>query len=370
MILYVALVNDIFAQQPAMIVEIKGKVYEPVGAQYSAVENLPLFLEHFGDMATDPTGSFAAKIPYTSDKIIIEVKHPSYEILNPPEGSLYLQKHIPANSTVNIQIIVLGSESDETFKKQLKEVQSQVSRLKKQKAYSDRQLQDMNQKLLDTVYAFQVQRNQMVRQMEHLKMDMANRTEETEVLNDSIHVYQERIQHMLESNNKLMDELAAALQKRYLEQKEHFDQISGSLHTYVSRLKDVRDYLERIEYVFRNYQASAHFGESISRYGESYELINEKQANFETAISHFWESPETTSSFRKLILHILSDIHKTEILPLNNTVLKYMADQASGKRPKIGKAKKEAQKTVNILNGKIDLVENMLASFIQDLGDF
>ena len=355
-------------QQPSMIIEIHGKVAE-VGSQ-SPVALLPLKIENYGNLATDNFGLFNVPVPYSSGIVKINVEHPGYEILNPPEGSKVLSKEIEPNSIVNIQIWVLGAERNEELIRQIDEAERLVAKLEKKNELSQLQIQNVNQRLLDTINSFELERKAYQSTLEELNAQIAQTEGENQALREELDVITTRLFELEKDNSNLLIQLTEALEARYLRQKSFHSEISNSLHTYLSRLKDFRDHLNRVEFVFKSRGAMAEFNRSLSNYNEIYETINGTQDDNKEAIEHYWQLIKLSKEYERIVEEILENIHKKEILALNDSVLLSIQRASVGKAQKPKKTKKAALNAIASINEKIDHLEPQINEFIKRLSDF
>ena len=355
-------------QQPSMIIEIHGQVAE-VGTQ-DPVASLPLHIEHFGKLATDDFGSFNVPVPYASGIVKINIEHPGYEILNPPEGAKVLSQEIEPNSVVNIHIWVLGAERNEALVQQVKEAEKLVAQLEKKNELSQLQIQDINQRLLDTINAFEIEKKAFTSNINQLQQKFDNIESANNDLKSEIRMLNNDLLELRKENEGLLIRLAEALEERYLKQNSYFKNITNSLNTYVSRLKDFRDHLNRVDFVFKNRGAMNEFNKSLSNYNVIYEELNGAQDEFSEAVGHYWESTELAGEFDELVQFILSDIHQKEVLSLNDSVLLSIQKASSGGARKPKKTKKDAARAVVQINQKIELLDSRTELFVKRLSDF
>ena len=155
-----------------------------------------------------------------------------------------------------------------------------------------------------------------------------------------------------------------------MKQKRSFDDVSETLITYLSRLKDLRDQLNHIDYVFKSKEAMSEFISSLKSYSAIYEEFNGNWNNHSNDIVHYWNSTQTQDEYLKVKKIILDDIHRQLILPLNDSVIVPIRNAAVGKSHKPRKIKKETSKALIEIDEKIDILDSALLLFLKTLSDF
>ena len=365
---YMTTASFLAGQLPSMIVEIHGKVAE-VGTE-DPVISLPLNIDNYGRLTTDLHGLFQVPVPYSSGTIRIDIEHPGYEILNPPDGTKLLSQEVEPNSVVNINIWVLGAERNDRLMAKIEESERLIQRLKKKDELTQRQIEQLNETLLDTIDHYEVQTTKFERKIKSVEKELASSRVKNEVQSREIATLSQQLQKLQEDNEDLLARLTDALEEKYFRQKGYYDDVTRVLNTYHSRLKDLRDQLAQIEYVFKSKGAQAEFVQSIKSYSTIYEELNGTWSDHANAVSHYWESQELKDRYLDVKEMMLADIHQEEVLPLNTSVITPIRNASTGRSHKPKKTKKAASEALAEINQKIDTLEPMLDSFLKSLADF
>ncbi|MDH3246487.1 MAG: hypothetical protein OEM26_17840 [Saprospiraceae bacterium] len=365
LIFFFGFVNSItWAQLPESLILIRGRVFEQVGNTIQAAKKLALYLPSHGDCVTDDDGMFEAKIPNNQSPLRIEIREPGYRIMQPRNGDVLVDQAGKGNTTVKLQIVILqeGSDFDLT---NYNRIQDRLDRLEKDKNLTRRQLNQMNKTLLDTVMFFE---NQIIEQQKNAKQLLeANRENAAEM--ESVRA---QIDVMNDSLEGLMDQLFVALEEKYLRQLALFNEVSNNLNEYTSSIKDMRDYLVRMDMVFSNQEFAGHFQDVIIDYNKLYERVNRDQESHVQAIGHYWLDPSLSEKLEDLYHTILENIHKETILPLNDedSVFGIWQKAASQKHFKPKRASKIAKDTVKRLDELISELDEQREIFLTDFEVF
>ncbi len=353
---------------PGMIVVLSGQVLEMEAQE--PIPQFPLHIDQVRPFTTDNHGFFKVPVPYASGVVRVQLRHPRYEILSPPEGSKILSASLKPNSTVNLEIWVLGADASDELKNQLFEAREEIARLKKNNEITGRQVEHLNRTLLDSIRVFHHERKRFRTAVDSLENQLSEKVQREQQLTGQLSMLKEQIATLEASNRSLITRLASALEERYLRQKILHDEITQSLLNYESRLKDLRDQLKKVGFVFRSSQAGKYFAETIENYSESRNEINNTRETHSEAIQHYWEIPSLQEAYNRLVQLILRDIHDEEILPLNDSVLLSIQEASVGKRVKVKKTEKTANETVERLDVKIELLEDQMKQFLNHLKEY
>ncbi len=357
-------------QQPSAIILLQGQVMEQIGQQFKSVSGFPMQVEHYGYLETDNNGQFSIKIPYKSNEIKIEVSNSSYQIMRPPDGSVLLQGNLEPNTALQLKIIVLSNASNEAFRKRMDVLNDNIVVLENRNSFTRKQLHELRQTMTDTILHYEEQRLAMDRAISQLEGQLASSGAANQALEDSLQSYRQMTNQLAGEVTELQQKLLVALEERYNKQKAYFDEIDYNFATYLSRLKDFRDWLKRVRYCFRNVEAAGRFASTISAYSEIYEKLNGEKENHIHAVGHYWPDTTLTDQTAMLYDHVLEQIHKGQMLPLNDTVIKALSDYAAGGKPRAKKAVKAAGQVLEKLNPQIEQLEQDIARYHTALSDF
>ncbi len=355
------------AQIPEAIILIKGKVFQHMGSSLREAESISLSFSEISSCKTDARGNFEIKIPYTEDDVHIEVQQKGFQIVNPPEGTLLVSGMPVRDTTLQVQILIL-QEGVEIDLEALQNIKQKVKNLEAENRFSKRQLTKMQQMLTDTLLHYQRLQMKDQRRLSELDQNLSAAKGE---LDASKKAYAEEIKQRDDSLENMLNKLIGALEERYLLQREHYDQITSNLDTYIGTIKDLRDQLKIIEMVFKQDQSSSDFREILMAYNKIYEKVNTERESHIEAVGHYWENTLLKKSLRDLYSMILDKIHaKSVYQPLNASLIPLIQEAGTGRKSKIKKAESSAQKIIDDLNILLPKLENKKEKFVQNLSIF
>ncbi len=354
-------------QLPAALVLLRGKVMEHTDSAYHQVGHCQLFINSYGNCQTKLDGSFEIKVPHENQNLKVEVRQPGYTVVHPRDGTILLEGLPSRDTTIDLNILILREDELNQWQ-EFEQVKEKLAQLEQESQLTQRQLNRINEALVDTILHFQERKYAQEKQIASLESGLQSSEEERE---RAASVYMENLESMDDSIQNLMVELFDALEERYLLQKEYYDQISGDLATYISRTKDIRDQLKSLEMVFQSVEGSGDFRQLIIDYNEIYEKLNEDQEGDLEAIDHYWENDAITREAEELFEFILDDIHRKTIFnPLNDEIIPLIQEAAVGRRPKSKKAARSAAETAAELDTLLEKLDKKMNLFISQLSIF
>lgn len=355
------------AQLPSKIIVVEGNVIELTNeSSFNSASGMPMVINDNFRFECNDDGSFSVKIPYTSDKLNIYLETNDYQIISPKEGEHFFETHIKPNTKYTLLIIVINKEADEALVRDIAIAQKEVDRLKSKNKYTQRQLQDLNRKFIDSIQVFHQRISEQENTIERLEMANKQSDQENKILEDSLTVFRKQLESLKQSNSQLIVRLGQAMEERYLRQRTAFDDIAKNLRLYVSRTKDVRDHLRSIEPMIKSQQLH-HYYKALENYNAIYEELEGSKDEYENGIRHYWESDTLTQNYIEIKDYIFEDVHISEILSLNNTVNGELQKASSGKKLKMKTIKKYAQESLEKLDEKILYLENLVDNYLEDL---
>lgn len=292
---------------------LKGRIIDEQSQK--GVPNLTVQIVGYSQGRTDSEGIFRIAIPKKVDNVKIEVST-GWKILSHLGGNV----PVPRTSDVMVEMLVqkLLNENDQ--------LQKEVERLKKQNRLKNQQIENLQSTIEDSLKVY--------------RKRISAQSKNTSAERDSLVQLVERLTSKLESNFVLANK------------REAYKNISTDLLTYVTRLKDLRDWLAHADDVLLSQQAADNFNKVLQKYNEARDQLFVKQADYTDQIQKYWTDETLATDLQKICDLALKSIHDQHILPLKDTLLKPIGDFYTGKKARLT-AKKEVKKQANITTGNL-----------------
>lgn len=357
----------LYGQLPSDIIIIEGNVIElSSDSEFHLVSDFPLVINQSIKFQCDKDGSFSVRIPYHSDQLRIDLEKSEYQVIQPKDGNHYIESKVVPNTKYSMLIVIVSDGIDETLRKQLIDAQKEVDRLKSKNLYTNRQLQSLNKKLIDSIQVYQSRFKSFEKSIAQLEGDNQNLKKSSAAHTDTIEQLRQELLNIREDNAVLITKLSAAMEERYLKQKAQFESISTNLRLYTSRVKDLRDHLRLLESLVKSGKTTYYY-KTLDNYNESYEEMEGSRDEYKNSIQHYWESDRLSQEYTDLENLIINEIHKKDLLTLNNTVNAELQKASMGKKLKMKALKKQASSSVASLNIKIENLESKVNHFLEEL---
>jgi predicted RNase H-like nuclease (RuvC/YqgF family) len=263
-------------------------------------------------------------------------------------------------------IIVVNKDADEALIRDIAIAQKEVERLKSKNKYTQRQLQDLNRRFLDSIKVYHQKMSQQESLIERLELAYSESEQQNKSMQDSLEVFKNQLNLLKTRNNLLFSKLGKAMEERYQRQRTIFDSWAKNLRLYVSRSKDVRDHLKSIEPMIKSGQLHYYY-KALENYNSIYEDLEGSKDEYQNGIQHYWNSSELSQEFEEIRDFIFEDLHRAEILDLNNTVNGELQKASSGKKIKIKTVKKHAKASIENLDEKLIHLENLVDQHLNTL---
>ena len=184
--------------------------------------------------------------------------------------------------------------------------------------------------------------------------------EETGELMDAL---EERPVPEVKANNEDLEKEKAEKRKAQI---DVLDLMAGDMNLFFVKVKDIRDHLKRIEVIAKDPNAMTQLNNSISNYNVTHNQIEAKKTGISELIQYYW-SEDLSEDFEEVCSDMLTDIHKGEILSLNNSVFAELLKRSQGKRVKMKKLKEMAASSVASIDRQIETAEPKLKELINNL---
>lgn len=310
-------------------VDIRLKVIEKIADQSRPLANAKLAIKDWGEAFTDDQGRYNFK--YTVSKngdpgLSIALLSGDHKLLKPLDGAIEVDT---SREEVSIELLVVNmAEESEAFKKRVADLETRIARLQARNALTQKQLNEVNNRLLDTILYFEAVREKLANQIVEYK----NETEEQQREMDA---QRARIADLENQVSRLTGDLEAALEERYLRQNQYFKDISSNLFAYLRKAKDIRDHLPYINTYFSSAGGYANLGRDIQGYNEQWETFDNRRLDYLEGVEHYWENRSVSKEVENLFDFLGKSIHQDQMLPAMNEIIAELHEQKPKKAQKI-----------------------------------
>ncbi|MEP7323000.1 MAG: hypothetical protein ABI761_13840, partial [Saprospiraceae bacterium] len=299
------------AQSP---MTLKGKVVELTQDQTKPVSGVVVSVSGESYDVTGQDGSFKLFAPQGLDFVTITIKGTQDNVLSPYEGKVSLP---PMYQPIEIR---LCNENNSKLLAKVKDLNSRIKSLQKNQKLSDRQVELLHKTMLDTIEHYQA------------KVDeIAGKLTATEKENN---VLKTRISELEKINIDLENKLFVALGEKYTEQQKQYSSITALLNTYSSRIKDLHLAIpgDALACASNTPKACDRFYNTIEKYNQARNAINENKDNQLEAVTHYWSNPEVAIQLQKTYSYILDKIHEPLLFDkMNTAIITPLKDRSQGK---------------------------------------
>jgi DNA repair exonuclease SbcCD ATPase subunit len=321
-------------------VDIHLKIVEKVANKNYPLANAKLKISDYGEVLTNEQGQYT--FPYAVRKnvdpeVSIALFSSEHKMLKPLDGSIALDT---AREEMFIELLVVNmAKESEAFKKRINQLEGQMARLQSKNELTQRQLDAINNKLLDTIFYFETLKQEMESQI----ADFENLTEEQQ---REIRSQNDQIAALESQVDQLSMELEAAMEERYLRKNQYFKDISSNLLGYLRKAKDLRDHLPYISTYF-SVRSFDNYKQDIDGYNKQYEQFDNNQLDYLEGVQHYWENRPLTKDVEELFDFLSKGIHYNQIFQATSDVMEQVAKQKPKKAQKLATAAHE-DLTVNL----------------------
>lgn len=344
---------------------LKGRLVQMQAGKKVGIKNMMVEIPGIGRDRTTDDGTFQITIPFHLKFAKVEVPETGQKFIFPD-----LLEMPPPNNFTEI-LLCCGSETNQDFTEKVKEVHILVEQSKASKKLSERQIIQLKKSLIDTVLHYETELFLNRQDLAKIQNQLKNEQKENLVLQDSLQVFQQQIDLLNQKVLELTRDLHFALDEKYQRQQAYLLTISTELQDYLDKLKDLRDWLPRIDNYYRNAQAREQFIATCKDYEAAWKVISLSHEEQLTAVQHFWTNPLVANNLDHLYNRILHEIHDDLIINnLNKQVISPMQDWAARTKGLILARKetiKSADALLKILNPEIKRLEENLVEFMKQL---
>jgi hypothetical protein len=328
-----------------------GQVVEVTDEGEKGVPKVTVSIPGFDWDITDDRGFFKLTLPPDKELVTVELENVPLKMLSPYDGLVTLPPKLP------FQILVCGEEN-RRLREKADKLAVQIKRLEKEKKLSRRQMEGMHQILLDTILHFE-------NQLDAIGESLQQSKEANKALSEEISARDARIRELESSVDALVRELTAALEEKFLRQKQLYDQVSAELLSYTDRLKDLRDRAtpNQLPLFFQSKQASEELNRTIGRYNDAHAAILDHHKGHVLAVHQSWENAAAAAQLESVYRFLLADVHKQWVLAIDARVFmeirKFEAQQTGRPRAERNAEQASAELVPN-LNAAIRELETKI----------
>ena len=154
-----------------------------------------------------------------------------------------------------------------------------------------------------------------------------------------------------------------------------FPEITKSLKNYLFQVIDLKNAFKYTsDFAFTNPNALQKLIQAITDYNPCIEKLNENHSMYAQKIMAYWQNDSLKREYEYVADYILNDIHKKNILPLNdlkNNINKYYLGEFPDNKNDIKKnIQQQISEAIPALTNKLDLLEINLTAFTNRLSDY
>ncbi|MCB0673503.1 MAG: hypothetical protein KDC59_16290 [Saprospiraceae bacterium] len=341
------------AQQTSGVSKIQGRVIEKIGPKVQGVSDAQVLIAGQGLVSVGPDGYFTATVP-NKTKLKIEVLPTSYQILRPQDGQIP-----PERLSYTIEIYVLSGTVDSNLQVNLRKLDEEINRITREKKLSDRQILRLEKSLLDTVLYYQEQRKIWDARLAQTEQMLEASNQANRRLSDSLQSFSRQINILQDTVSSLMNRLAEALEAKYVRQKELYEGLTREILDYESRLKDLQNWLPKVQSCYKNNQALVAFNKVCLDYSKARDALYNDQQKYLLGLQHYWDDPAAVSALEAYYQHVFSEIHDPVILDqVNQKVIRNLQDYSTKGIRKVSDTKRAADEAHEALQHQMPPLES------------
>ncbi|MCB0670035.1 MAG: hypothetical protein KDC80_29615, partial [Saprospiraceae bacterium] len=310
-------------------IDIHLTIHQKVGENIISLPNAKMNITDVGEITTDTEGKYSFTYPVRNDvepTIGISLMSDQHQLLKPLDGSLQLDT-TREEMYIDFLVVNMNDESPE-FKQRIEELEKKISGLQSRNNLTRKQLNALNNTLLDTILYFEANRRQ-------LEAEIAEYEDLTEAQRAEISQLKDKVDALNLEVDRLTNDLEKALEERYLRQNENFRNISSSLLNYLRKAKDLRDHLPFIKSYFNSPGGFQNFDQDLRGYNKTWETFDANRLSYLEGVERYWENPAITKDLEEVFDYLVNGIHQTQILNVMRDINAQLHKQNPGKAQKI-----------------------------------
>lgn len=336
-------------------INVNLKVLEKSSTHTQPLPNAELNISDQGKVQTDQNGRFNFVYAVRQNvvpKLSVSLNSSKYKTLKPLDASIELD---PSREEVAIEFLVVNMDGQsEEFKKRIIDLEGRVGKLKAKNELTQRQLNALNERLVDTIMYFENIRQELQSKI----VSFENLTEAQKI---EIEDQKNRVAELQEQVDVLTQDLEAALEERYLRQNQYFKDISSNVMAYLRKAKDLQDHLPYINTYFSSPGGYQNFDSDIKKYNQIWEQFDNNRQSYLEGVERYWENPTLSKKVEQVFDYMAKGIHLEQIL----TVMNGINAELHSQKPR--KAQKVADDSYENMNVNLRTLEKDLNRVMKEL---
>ena len=317
------------AQLPSAIIDVNGSVYGEVNGNKIGAARVLLIFSPDDTVRTDASGRYEIRLPDFGKPIKVAILPSDYNIVVPPAGEIHFENLQPSRLTITCNILIVGDEINAELMQQIGTLNKNIQDLQSKNKLSERKVVALRNAMMDTLLHYQQVQSKLEKQLHMQSKEIAQ-------LKDSIKV--------------ILKMYYTALDEKFLKQQEAFASVSQKLNTYISRAKDLRDWMPSIKLCFERGDAAQNYSRLIKEYNEFRDKINGEHAKDLSAVKHYWSDAETATELEKTYDYLLKEVHDATFLLWISKINEYFKTAPA----RANQAQKVADNAQVLMTQKID----------------
>lgn len=316
-------------------IDIHLSIMERIGDEQKALPNATLVIPDQGQVQTDEKGKFNFKYAVRNNvdpELKITLQSDRHKLLKPLDGAIQLDA---SREEMYIEFLVVNmSKESPAFRKRIRDLEKRIRTLQSKNRLTSRQLNAVNNLLVDTLIHFEKNRQDLESKIGELSEALGTAEDVNEKQKQELEKAKATIAELEERITDLTAQVEAAKEEQFLRQNEHFSQIYGNLIEYFQRAKDIRDLLPYIKQEI-NSGSLANFANSIDKYNKVYTKLNTNSENYLLAVDRYWDKAELSQELDEIMKLIIKGIHAKQILPVITNIRIEINRQRANKAQKM-----------------------------------
>jgi hypothetical protein len=317
------------AQLPSAIIDVNGSVYGEANGNKIGAARVLLIFSPADTVRTDANGQYEIRLPDFGKPIKVAILPSEYNIVVPPAGEIHFENLQPSRLTITCNILVVGDQINAELMQQIGTLNKNITDLQSKNKLSERKILALRNAMMDTLLHYQQVQSKLEKQLNLQSREIAQ-------LKDSIQV--------------ILKKYYAALDEKFLKQQEAFASVSEKLNTYISRAKDLRDWMPSIKLCFERGDAAQNYSRLIKEYNEVRDEINGQHEKDLSAVRHYWTDTASASELEKTYDYLLKEVHDATFLLWISKINEYFKTAPA----RANQAQKVADNAQVLMSQKID----------------
>jgi hypothetical protein len=275
------------------------------------------------EATTNLSGLLLAPVIASKTQIKVEPKDKKFIVLYPQGGNVF----IPKDNSLVIEIILAGETDDPNIK--------------------------MYQRILK---------------------ELNDSKNKPSTISDPLKKKLEQLEAQLKKLNYSAEDLRTA-RERQDGTDLFYPEITKSLKNYIVQATDLKNAFKyTADFAFTNSNALQKLAQAITDYNPCFEKLTENHLMYAQKIKMYWQSDSLKHQYDLIADYILNDIHKQNILPLNdikNNINNYFLGEITGSKAAVkNNIQNQISEAIPLLTIKLNILETKITDFINLLADY